>query len=137
MSQNGKDLMDEIFRKRAAGEITHGEALHAFAEFRRAQDRAEVEARRLGQPISPIRLQAVEEAKPAPQAQSVERAPSFTEDEIFLTSAEAAKLLGYGSEKSFRNAVAAGKIPHFKLMGNQNRFKKTEMLALLVRVAPK
>ncbi|MGE4130141.1 MAG: helix-turn-helix domain-containing protein [Bdellovibrionales bacterium] len=137
MDQNGNDVLSEIFRRRAAGEITHGEALHELAELRRAQDRAEVEARRLGQPIHHIRQQAVEEPKPAPQAQSVERVPSFTEDEIFLTSAEAAKLLGYGSEKSFRNAVAAGKIPHYKLMGNQNRFKKTEMLALLVRVEPK
>ncbi|OQW54955.1 MAG: hypothetical protein A4S09_17375 [Proteobacteria bacterium SG_bin7] len=137
MNQNGKDVMDEIFRKRAAGEITHGQALHELAEWRRAQDRAEAEARRLGQPVPQIRLQAVEEPKAAPQIQSVERTSSVTEDEIFLTSAEAAKLLGYSSEKSFRNAVAAKKIPHYKLMGNQNRFKKSELLALLVRVDPK
>lgn len=136
MDQNGNDVLNEIFRKRAAGEITHGEALHELAELRRAQDRAEAEARRLGQPVPHIRSQAIEEPKPAPQNQPVERAPSFTEDEIFLTSAEATKLLGYGSEKSFRNAVAAGKIPHFKIFG-QNRFKKSELLALLVRAEPK
>lgn len=136
MDQNGKDVLSEIFRKRAAGEITHGEALHELAELRRAQDRAEAEARRQGQPYLHLRPQAVEEPRPAPQVQAVERTPSFTEDEILLTSVEAAKLLGYRSEKSFRNAVAAGKIPHYKLMGS-NRFKKSELMGLLVRVEQK
>ncbi|OQW48546.1 MAG: hypothetical protein A4S09_13675 [Proteobacteria bacterium SG_bin7] len=135
MDQNGNNVLSEIFRRRAAGEITHGEALHELAELRRAQDRAEAEARRLGQPISITKPQAVEEPKPALQVQSVERGPSFSEDEILLTSAEGAKLLGY-SEKSFRNAVAAGKIPHYKLLG-QNRFKKSELLSLLMKVEVK
>ena len=134
MDQNGNDLMSETFRKLKAGEITHGEALHELANLRRAQDRAEDEARRLGQPTPHIRPQAVEEQKTVVQVQPIEKAPSFTDDEILLTSSEGAKLLGYG-EKSFRNAVAAGKIPHYKLMG-QNRFKKSELLGLLIRVEP-
>ncbi len=133
MDQNGNDVLSEIFRKRAAGEITHGEALHELANLRRAEDRAEAEARRLGQPHFHLRPQAVEEPKPVAQVQSTERAPSFTEDEILLTSSEAATLLGYGSEKSFRNAVSLGKIPHHKLFG-QNRFKKSELFSLLVKV---
>jgi excisionase family DNA binding protein len=136
MDENGNDVLSEIFRKRAAGEITHGEALRGLADFRRAQDHAEAEAKRLGQQLVHSRPQVFAESKPASQIQSVERTPSFTDEEILLTSSEAAKLLGYGSEKSFRNAVAAGKIPHYKLMG-QNRFKKSELLALLVRVGPK
>lgn len=136
MDQNGNDVLGEIFRKRAAGEITHGEALRGLADFRRAQDHAEAETKRLGQPLAQPRPQVFAESKPTSQIQSVEGTPSFTEGEILLTSSEAAKLLGYGSEKSFRNAVSAGKIPHYKLMG-QNRFKKIELLALLVRVEPK
>lgn len=137
MDQNGNDELSEIFRKRAAGEIDHGEALHQLANLRRAQDRAEAEARRHGQAHGHLTPQTFEEPRrPAPQVESVEQARSFTEDEILMTSSEAAKLLGYASEKSFRNAVAAGKIPHYKLMG-QNRFKKSELLGLLVRVEPK
>ncbi len=113
-----------------------GESLKELADMRRAQDRAEAEARRLGQSVNIVRTQVLfEEAKPAEQTEAVTPASSVTDDEALLTSAEAAKLLGY-SEKSFRNAVSLGKIPHYKLFG-QNRFKKSELLALLIRVEPK
>lgn len=136
MDQNGNDVLSEIFRKRAAGEITHGEALHELAELRRAQDRAEAEARRLGQPVNNFRTQVTfEETKPIEKIVATVVSSSVTEDEVLLTSAEAAKLLGY-SEKSFRNSVAKGKVPHYKLFG-QNRFKKSELLGLLVRIEPK
>lgn len=114
---------------------TVSEMLKEFADMRRAQDRADAEARRLGQPLRPTPIQVIE-AKPVTQETKDQPSSSaFTEDEILLTSAEGAKLLGY-SEKSFRNAVAAGKIPHYKLLG-QNRFKKSELLGLLVRVESK
>ena len=103
--------------------------------MRRAQDRADAEARRLGQPLRPTPIQVIE-AKPV--IQETKDQPSTTalsEDEILLTSAEASKLLGY-TEKSFRNLVSLGRIPHYKLMG-QNRFKKSELLGLLVRVESK
>jgi len=41
-------------------------------------------------------------------------------------------ILGY-TDKSFRNAVSSGKIPHYKIF-NRNRFKKSELLSLLVKV---
>lgn len=113
---------------------TVSEMLKEFADMRRAQDRAEAEARRLGQPLNHVRTQAPsEEAKPVEQAVTMS-SPAVTDEEALLTSAEAAKLLGY-SEKSFRNSVAMGKVPHYKLFG-QNRFKKSELLGLLVRVEP-
>ncbi|MBL7671375.1 MAG: helix-turn-helix domain-containing protein [Bdellovibrionaceae bacterium] len=62
--------------------------------------------------------------------------PKIAEDEILLTSAEAAKLLGFNA-KSFTNTVAAGKFPHYYLMGNRNRFKKSELLTLRTRVDSK
>ena len=111
------------------------EMLKEFADMRRAQDRAEAEARRLGQPLSHVRMQApYEEAKPVEQAVTMSP-PVVTNEEALLTSAEAAKLLGY-SEKSFRNSVAMGKVPHYKLFG-QNRFKKDELLSLLVKIEKK
>lgn len=114
---------------------TVSEMLKEFADMRRAQDRAEMEAKRLGQPIRPAPIQMIEEKPAIQETKAQALSVAFTEDEILLTSAEGAKLLGY-SEKSFRNAVAAGKIPHYKLLG-QNRFKKSELLGLLVRVEPK
>ncbi len=114
---------------------TVSEMLKEFADMRRAQDRAEAEARRLGQPIRPTPIQVAEEK---PVTQDTKASPStaaFTEDEILLTSSEAATLLGY-TEKSFRNLVSLKKVPHYKLMG-QNRFKKSELLGLLVRVEAK
>lgn len=109
-----------------------GELLREFADQRRAQDRAEAEARRLGQPIPPVKTQPIEEPKPVSHEPSL----SLKEDgNDYLNSEQAAKLLGF-SIKSFRNAVAARKIPHYRLFG-QNRFKRDELLALLVRVDPK
>lgn len=114
---------------------THGELLKELADMRRAQDRAEAETRRLGQPLSHVTARAPsEEANPVEQTVTMSP-PAVTDDEALLSSADGAKLLGY-TEKSFRNAVSAGKIPHYKLLG-QNRFKKSELLALLVRVDPK
>lgn len=113
-----------------------GEKLKEFADMRRAHDRAEAEAKRLGQPASHISTQTLfEEAKLVEQTDPIMPSASVTEDEALLTSADAAKLLGY-SEKSFRNSVSMGKVPHYKLFG-QNRFKKSELLGLLVRVEPK
>lgn len=114
---------------------TVSEMLKEFADMRRAQDRAEAEARRLGQPLNHVTaLAPSEEVKPIAQTVTTS-SPAVTDDEALLTSAEAAKLLGY-SEKSFRNAVSLGKIPHYKLFG-QNRFKKSELVALLIRVEAK
>lgn len=109
---------------------TISEMLKEFADQAREQDRIEAEAKKLGQPIK--RFTNPEEK---PDVQNIEVHPSvlpIKDDEILLTSSEGAKLLGY-TEKSFRNAVAAGKIPHYKLLG-QNRFKKSELLSLLVKV---
>ncbi|MBK7889296.1 MAG: helix-turn-helix domain-containing protein [Bdellovibrionales bacterium] len=66
-----------------------------------------------------------------------ESSPSSSENdnEEYLNSEQAAKLLAFPL-KSFRNAVSMGRIPHYKLFGH-NRFKKTELLKLLVRVEPK
>lgn len=115
---------------------TNGEKLKEFADMMRAQDRAEAEAKRLGQPVNRVGTQALfEEAKPIDQTDAVIPSPSVTEDDALLTSADAAKLLGY-SEKSFRNAVSLGKIPHYKLFG-QNRFKKRELVDLLIKVEVK
>ncbi|MBL7670760.1 MAG: helix-turn-helix domain-containing protein [Bdellovibrionaceae bacterium] len=110
---------------------TIGEMLKELADQARAQDKADAEARRLGQPIKTITTSVFEEKAIAYDTQ-VSSMPKESENEILLNSSEAAKLLSY-TEKSFRNAVAAGKIPHYKLLG-QNRFKKSELLSLLVKV---
>lgn len=111
------------------------EMLKEFADMRRAQDRANAEARRMGEPIRPTPIRVTEERSTLQETKAQSSSTALTEDEIFLTSSEAATLLGYMA-KSFRNAVAAGKIPHYKLFG-QNRFKKSELLKLLTRVEPK
>ncbi|MEN0059628.1 MAG: helix-turn-helix domain-containing protein [Bdellovibrio sp.] len=113
---------------------TIGEMLKEFADQVRAQDKADAEARRLGQPVRTVTPPASEKKAAVHEAQ-ISSDPKVSEDEIFLNSAEAAKLLGY-TEKSFRNLVSLKKISHYKLMG-QNRFKKSELLSLLVKVEAK
>lgn len=116
---------------------TVSEMLKEFADTERAQGKAEAEAKRLGLP-SPS-LQAKKAAEPPQTPQMMGSVPSSGDevkpDEALLSSSQAAHLLGY-SEKSFRNLVSKGKIPHYKLLG-QNRFKKIELLSLLVKVESK
>jgi len=110
--------------------------LKKFADMRRAQTRAEDEARKLGKPLPTSHQPMVLESAPFKSSEDIVT-PSKTpkEEDVILTSTEAAKLLGY-APKSFMNAVSAGKIPHYKLFG-QNRFKKQELLNLLVKVEVK
>jgi len=108
--------------------------LKGLADMKRAQECAEAEAIKLGQPASSVRAQIFQEPKHVEQIKTEMPIPLLTMEEALLNSAEGAKFLGY-TKKSFRNAVAAGKIPHYKLLG-QNRFKKSELLGLLIRVEP-
>jgi excisionase family DNA binding protein len=66
------------------------------------------------------------------KAPGVEGVASTDDSQPLMKSAEAANLLGL-SVKGLRNLASAGKIPHYKLFG-QNRFKKSELMGLLVKV---
>lgn len=119
-----------------------GSLLEELANERRANELAKLEARQDGnihgsktwdKNVEPPKLAPV---MPITEAVTVAVAESKVVDEgSILTSAEAARLLGY-SEKSFRNMVSDGKVPHYKLFG-QNRFKKSELMGLLVKVETK
>ena len=114
---------------------TIGERLKDFADTRRAQENGQGETKRPTHNVSVASEQVFENGKIIEQLESEIAMPLVAKDEVLLTSSEAAKLLGY-TEKSFRNSVALGKVPHYKLFG-QNRFKKSELLGLLVRVVAK
>lgn len=109
-----------------------GDILKMYADKRRETERAQDEARKLGLPMpNEVRRADALSGLSHNQAVPTTAQPVGSDDDI-LTSEQAAKLLGF-STKSFRNAVAAGKVPHYKLFG-QNRFRRDELLALLVKV---
>jgi excisionase family DNA binding protein len=124
MEQNGKKL-------------SVGEMLKQLADKRREDERAKDEARKLAWSGNRVESESVS-ANPTNQSEvSTELSKASPKElsgaeERFLTSAEAAKVLGY-SEKSFRNKVSEGKIPHYRLFG-QNRFKLSELICLIKKV---
>lgn len=117
---------------------TVSQKLKEMADMKRVQLAAEAvaaEAKRRGLPPPPSQENIIaQQVKPSQEVIAVSSA-SDEIDENLLTSSQAARLLGY-AEKSFRNSVALGKIPYYRLFG-RNRFKKSELLGLLVRVEKK
>ena len=116
-----------------------GKILKHYADLQRAEDKAR-EAGRAGQPFHTMPAPTAVHINARPvdgaQTQVSTQVKTIDADEGLMTSAQAARFLGYTSEKSFRNAVSARRIPHYKLF-DQNRFKKSELLGLLVKVEVK
>jgi excisionase family DNA binding protein len=69
---------------------------------------------------------------PSTKVPSVIEAAS--DDETFLTSAQAAKLLNL-SQKGLRGMASKGKIPYYKL-GREFRYKRSELIKMMVPVTP-
>ena len=119
-----------------------GSMLKKLADIRRASEAEIQSAKREGRApvlhdvcIEPIATSAVSSPAKLTTDATTNTPSGDQDDEALMTSAEAAEFLGL-SVKGLRNLASAGKVPHYKLFGH-NRFKRSELLALLIRVEKK